>query len=526
MKIKNLAISTLITLVIGFIINYLFLPPWNIQAKSFWLFIMILVGVFSIVSATISEIKSENYKLSKITAISGLVIFSIFIVMIFTSNKLVNSKKYSNMLDSYISEESFSTYQATLDNVPLLDKKSALLIANRKLGTLIDVVSQFEIDDSEQITVKGNPLRVSILEYGGFFKWINNRGTGTPGYIMVDMRTQDAELIRTNGSIKYTQSEYFGRDLDRYLRFNFPTVIFEQPTLELDEDGHPYWLAPIVDYTIGLFGGKDISGAVTVDAVTGEIKRYNVGNIPEWLDNVYPSNLIMKQYDNYGKYQSGYWNSRFGQRGVKVTTDGYNYIPLGNDNWIFTGVTSAGKDESNIGFILINKRTKETKYYPVSGAEEFSAMASAEGVVQHFGYSSTFPLLLKIEGQATYLVALKDAGGLVKMFGMINVEKYQIVATGETIAECQAKYRELLRNSGTEIVDSESEKVSGTITDIRQAAKEGTTYYYIELNNKNVYYSLSILDNEEAILLNIGDRVTLNIAAGRDGKIISALLNK
>mgnify|MGYP001244515389 CR=1 FL=1 len=524
MKIKNIAISTLITLIIGFIINYLFLPPWNLQAKSFWLFIIILIGIFSIVSAIISEIKSDNYKVSKVTAISGLVIFLIFLVMTFTSNKLVNSKKYSNMLEDYVREENFSTYEATLDNIPLLDKNSSMLITNRKLGSLIDVVSQFEIDDSEQITVKGNPVRVSILEYGSFFKWINNRGTGTPGYIMVDMKTQDAELIRTDGGIKYTQSEYFGRNLDRYLRFSFPTAIFEQPTLELDEDGHPYWLAPIVDYTIGLFGGKDISGAVTVDAVTGEIERYNVGNIPQWLDNVYPSDLIMEQYDNYGKYQSGYWNSRFGQKGVKVTTDGYNYIPLGNDNWIYTGVTSAGKDESNIGFILINKRNKETIYYPVSGAEEFSAMASAEGVVQHLDYISTFPLLLKIEGQPTYLVALKDAAGLVKMFGMINVGKYQIVATGETIADCQTKYRELLRNSGTNIFDSESEKVNGTITDIRQASKEGTTYYYIQLNNKDIYYSLSILDNEEAILLNIGDRVTLNIVAGKDRKIISALL--
>lgn len=526
MKIKNLAISTLITFIIGFIINYVFLPPWNLQAKSFWLYILILIGIFSIVSAIISEIKRDDYKISKITAISGLLIFLIFLVLIFLSNKLVSSKKHSKMLESYIKEEDFSTYQATLDNVPLLDKNSSMLIANRELGTLIDVVSQFEIDDSEQITVKGNPVRVSILEYGGFFKWINNRKTGTPGYIMVNMKTQNAELIRTSGGIKYTQSEYFGKDLDRYLRFNFPSAIFEQPTLELDEDGHPYWLAPIVDYTIGLFGGKDISGAVTVDAVTGEIERFSVGNIPEWLDNVYPSALIMEQYDNYGKYQSGYWNARFGQRGVKVTTDGYNYIPLANDNWIYTGVTSAGKDESNIGFILANKRTKETIYYPVSGAEEFSAMASAKGVVQHLRYSSTFPLLLKIEGQPTYLVALKDAAGLVKMFGMINVEKYQIVATGETVAECQAKYRELLRNSGTEITDGDSEKVRGTIRDIRQASKEGTTYYYVKLSNKDVYYSLNILDNEEAILLNIGDRVTLDIIGVKDGKIISALLSK
>ncbi len=525
MKIKNIAISTVVTVIVGLILYYIFLPAINIHSRPFWLFIIVLIGIFTFVSAIVSETIKDNYKISKVTAISGAVIVAAFFILIFLSSTLVNSKKYSNMLDSYISEESFSTYQATLDNVPVLDKNSALLISNRELGTLIDVVSQFEINDSEQITVKGNPVRVSILEYGGFFKWVNNRKTGTPGYIMVDMRTQNAELVRIDGGIRYSQSEYFGRNLDRYLRFNFPTLIFDQATLELNEEGHPYWLAPIVDYTIGMFGGKDIRGAVTVDAVTGEIARYNAGNIPEWLDNIFPSYLLMEQYDNYGKFQSGYWNSLIGQRGVKVTTNGYNYIPLANDNWIFTGITSAGRDESNVGFILVNKRTKKAISYSVTGAEEFSAMASAEGVVQHLGYSSTFPLLLRIEGHPTYLVALKDAAGLVKMYGMINVERYQLVATGDSIPACLSKYKELLRSSGSEIDHGENEKISGSITDIREATKEGTTYYYIQLNNRKVYYSLNILDNEDLILLDIGDRISLTIDAGNDGNIIPATLD-
>ena len=457
MKIKNIGISTLVTVIIGLILFYLFLPAINIHSKAFWFFVLILITIFTFVSAIVSETSKEDSKIAGTTTILGIIVLGLFFVLVFSSSKLVNSKKYSNMLEGYIKEEDFSNYQATLDNVPVLDKNSALLIANRELGTLVDVVSQFEIDDSEQITVKGNPIRVSMLQYGGFFKWLNNKNTGTPGYIKVDMRTQDAELVRVDGGIKYSHSEYFGRDLSRYLRFNFPTVIFDEVTLELDEDGHPYWLAPIVDYTIGLFGGKDINGAVTVDAVTGEIESYGVGSIPEWLDNIYPSYLITEQFDNYGKYQSGFWNSLIGQRGVRVTTNGYNYIPLADDNWIYTGITSAGRDQSNVGFILVNKRTKETIYYPVSGAEEFSAMASAEGVVQHLGYTSTFPLLLRIEGHPTYLVALKDAAGLVKMYGMINVERYQLVATGDSIQACLSKYKDLLRSSGSEIDHGENE---------------------------------------------------------------------
>lgn len=524
MKTKALVVPIVLTGLLALILNYLLIPAFNLHSVEFWLFTLFILGVFTIsLYATFYE---EKPVIPKTASIIVAILVAIFFISVFVSGKLVNSKSYSKIIENNIVEKDFSTYEGTLNNVPLLDKDSALLIANRELGTLIDVVSQFEIDDSEQITVHGTPQRVSILKYGSFFKWVNNKRTGTPGYIKVDMQTQDAELVRVEGNIKYSPSEYFSRDLNRYLRKNFPTKIFAQSTLELDEEGHPYWLAPILDYTIGLFGGKDVVGAVTVDAVTGELMEYKVGDIPEWLDNVYPSHIIMQQYDYYGKFQSGFWNSKFGQRGVKVTTDGYNYIPLGDDNWIYTGVTSTGKDESNIGLILANKRTKEVIYYQVSGAEEYSAMASAEGVVQHLGYTSTFPLLLKVEGQPTYMVALKDAGGLVKMYGMVNVEKYQIVATGDTIASCQAKYRELLKSNGAEVAQAETNEINGIITDIKEATKEGSTYFYIELDNTGKYYVLGIIDNESVILLKVGDNVTLNSLSNKEESIIPALLYK
>jgi len=518
---KGVLVSLGITGVIGFIVNYLCLPAWNLHSGGFWLYLIVMFGIF----ATLSYICTEGSGISVAAWVGTAILFVLMLILLVFSSRLINSKSYADMIEDYIREEDISTYAGTVNNVPLLDKDSAMLIANRELGSLIDVVSQFEIHDSEQITVKGVPVRVSVLEYGSFMKWVNNKETGTPGYIKVDMKTQDAELIRVDGGIKYSPSEYFGRDLLRHVRKKYSSLILEKPTLELNEEGHPYWIIPIVDYTIGVFGGKDISGALTVDAVTGEIVRYKADSIPEWLDNVYPSDLIMTQYDDYGQFQSGFLNSIFGQKGVKVTTDGYNYIPQLYDNWIYTGVTSTGRDESNIGFILVNKRTKEIIYYPKSGAEEYSAMSSAEGVVQHLGYKSTFPLLLIIEGQPTYMVTLKDAGGLVKMIGMVNVEKYHIVATGNTIAECQKKYRELLKNNGSEVAELSTSSVVGIVVDIKEAIKDGTTYYYIQLENSDKYYSLSILDNEEVVLLQIGDKVKLGVISDVNGKIIPSILN-
>jgi hypothetical protein len=490
--------------------------------------LLLLFGISqAIAGITVPKSNKIQYKaggLAKAGAIAIVLWILIFIIGALASSRLFNSSKYANLMKDDIKESEFSSYQATVDNVPLLDKESAIQISNRELGSLVDVVSQFELGENEQITLNGKSVRVSPLYYGSFFKWNNNRKTGTPGYIKVNMMTQEAELIRLKEGIKYSPSEFLGRNLKRYLRMKYPSAIFSSFNFEIDEKGEPFWMVPVEKHTIGLFGGVDVDYVLAVNAVTGETYKYSVGEIPEWIDNVYNSDLIVSQYDDYGSLQKGYLNSVFGQKGVKVTTEGYNYIPQGNDNWIYTGVTSAGKDESNIGFILSNKRTKETIYYPVSGAEEYSAMSSAEGVVQHLGYKGTFPLLLNVEGQPTYMMALKDAGGLVKMYGMVNVEKYQIVATGDTIQGTQQKYRELLKNNSIAVTEKKTERISGVIENIKTAAIDGTTYYYIKLTSMDSYFVLSVKDNQLIVLKEIGDTITLDANVESTGKIRNAVL--
>lgn len=525
---KNL-IPFIITVIVGVIIFYFALPALSFKSVGFWIYFIVLLLLFE-VSASMADIQGFNkpkYKAGVIAKAGGIVIalsVLIFIISSLASSRLFNSAKYANMLKNNIKEADFSTYEATLSNVPLLDKDSAIQISNRELGSLIDVVSQFELGENEQITLKGKSVRVSPLYYGSFFKWNNNRKSGTPGYIKIDMMTQEAELVRLKDGIKYSPSEFLGRDLNRYLRMKYPSAIFTSFNFEINEDGEPFWIVPVEKHTIGLFGGVDVDYILTVNAVTGDIDKYSIGEVPEWIDNVYNSDMIISQYDDYGSFQNGYWNSKFGQKGVKVTTDGYNYIPQGNDNWIYTGVTSAGRDESNIGFILTNKRTKETIYYPISGAEEYSAMSSAEGVVQHLGYKATFPLLLKVEGQPTYMMALKDAGGLVKMYGMVNVEKYQIVATGETIQSCQKKYRELLKSNSMAVTESERERITGVIQNIKTAAIDGTTYYYIKLASDDSYFLLSVKDNQLVVLKETGDTIVLDAERKNTEKIRNALM--
>ena len=359
-------------------------------------------------------------------------------------------------------------------------------------------------------------MRVTPLRYGDIIKWFNNRAKGLPAYLVIDMVTQNVEVVRLQDGIRYTTAEHFGRNLYRYLRFHYPTYMFDEPAFEIDESGNPYWVCPRITRTIGLFGGTDIDGAVLVNAVTGECRYYDAQDVPQWVDHVYTASLILQQYNYHGTYINGFFNSIFGQRDVTVTTEGYNYLAVGDDVYMYTGITSVVSDESNIGFILSNQRTKETRFYSIAGAEEFSAMGSAEGQVQQMHYVATFPLLLNIADQPTYFMALKDAAGLVKMYAMVNVSQYQIVATGGTVAECQSNYRQMLSNnhlidqgSGEETSSLRGE-TAGVVAEIRSAVVNGNTVFFLRLEEKpGLFFQISAAEDATVALLNVGDRVTV-----------------
>ena len=414
--------------------------------------------------------------------------------------------------------------EISFSEIPTLDKDSANFLGDRQMGTLSDMVSQFEYsNDSTQINYQGRPVRVAPIAYADLIKWFTNRSQGLPAYVIVDMVTQEATVVRLEEGMKYSFSEPLNRNIVRHLRFQYPTYMFGTPQFEIDEDGRPWWIAPRVVKTIGLFGGTDIKGAVLVDAITGESTYYE--EVPTWVDNVYTPELIMEQYDYHGTLVNGFINSIFGQRDVTHTTAGFNYIALSDDVYMYTGVTSVGSDQSNVGFLLSNQRTKETKYYKAPGATEQSAMASAQGKVQHLQYQATFPLLLNISGQPTYFIALKDAAQLVKMYAMVNVSQYQIVGIGNTVAECEKDYiLQLAENNITTPEVLPETTISGAVEEILSAVLDGNTYYFVRLEGEDVYYSLSALDNPAAVILKVGDSVTIDHAP-QTGEEVNPILN-
>ena len=520
----RIAVNTLVTLLVGAVFFYVQMPAINLHAEDFYGFVLLLCVTYCICALFTSGFQGTGAKgyftfVKKQCTVPFFVVAALIVTALvgaLTSWVVLRAKDYQALLP--IDSGSFASEieEVSYDRIPMLDRDSAEKLGDRKLGELADMVSQFEVAENyTQINYHGRPVRVTPLRYGDIIKWFNNRSEGLPAYLIIDMVTQNVEVVRLDEGMKYTTAEHFSRNLYRHLRFAYPTYMFEEPVFEINEDGTPYWVCAKKEKTIGLFGGTDNHGAVLVNAITGESEYYE--EPPAWVDHVYSAELIIEQYDYYGQYHNGFWNSIFGQRDVTVTTDGYNYLAEGDDVYLYTGVTSVGGDESNIGFLLSNQRTKETKYYPCAGATEYSAMDSAEGQVQNLRYNATFPLLLNIAEQPTYFMALKDASELVKMYAMVNVNQYQIVATGATVAECELNYRQMLRQSNlisddqTDIdqpVETDRRSLEGVIAEIRSAVVDGNSIYFLRFTGETDFtVRMSAADVPYAPLLNVGDRV-------------------
>lgn len=531
----KILLNALVTLVVGAIYFYIALPAINLHDSSLYVFIGLLCLVYFFCALVTSGMNLDRnsgvrqyFRFIKTQCLPVGILFAVLIVVALAgwviSIPIFRASDYRDLLTVETGNFSTDVAEVSFNEIPMLDKDSAERLGDRKLGELSDMVSQFEVsDDYTQINYLGRPVRVTYLQYGDFFKWLNNRSDGLPAYIRIDMVTQEVDVVRLSdlglGGIRYSPTEMFNRKLERHLRFHYPTYMFSAPTFEIDETGHPYWVCPKVKMTIGLFGGKDIDGAVLVDAISGESQYYAYEDVPTWVDRVYLAELIMEQYDYHGTYVNGFFNSLFGQKDVTVTTSGYNYVAMNDDVYMYTGVTSVSSDQSNIGFLLSNQRTKETTYYAAPGAVEESARSSAQGVVQDLGYTATFPLLLNVAGEPTYFMSLKDASQLVKQYAMVNVAQYQIVATGVTVAECESNYLKLLTQSGiTAEAELPQTEASGVVEEIRAMVVEGTTYFCIRLRGEDVFYAISASQYPEAVTLDPGERVTIEHQVPAEGE--------
>lgn len=553
-KLGAAILRILLSVVLIFLLFYTMLPAINMRDRNFLIFLIISIVVvlmvnlpnyvkmfFESISQGSETIVGHNpitgqpifakkpkekdtVKISRPLKIGFVAIAVLILWMVIATaigQRFFNASRYRDLITLEDGDFTQDVAELQMSQIPVVDKDTAARLGSRKLGEMTELVSQFEIGDNyTQINYKGSPYRVTPLAYADPIKWLYNMKKGLPAYITVDMVTQETDLVWLEDGMKYSPSEYFFRNIYRYLRFSYPTKIFKTVSFEIDDNGVPYWVAPVVKYRIGWWDGEDISGAVLVNAVTGESQYYEKESVPEWIDQLYTSDLIIEQLDDNGKFQNGFINSIFGQRNVRRTTYGYNYLAMDDDVYLYTGMSSVTADESNIGFVLVNLRTKATKFYAVPGATEYSAMGSAEGQVQHLQYKATFPLLLNVSDRPAYFVSLKDAAGLVKMYAFVDVGQYQIVGTGSTVEEAKRHYRQALNMEEIEIGEEmETESVKGIIGSIANVVVSGNTCYYFTLKDQNTVYVAEVMVYERLPFAKAGDQIELKYQKEEESNI-------
>ncbi len=531
---KKAIIVAIIVLVVVILAAYWwFHPPINIHSVDTWFFIAVFILLptflfFRVRSSNYKEGKGKRAernegkaKTFKVLSFIPVAVACVGIIGALMSLSLFpgNAAKYATVLNTVDHDFASDIQEVNYSEIPVIDRDSAILLGNREMGSIPEYVSQFEISSLySQINYQGTPVRVSPLGYADLFKWFTNRGTGIPAYALVDMTTQDAQIVTLgDNAIFYSQSEPLARNIDRYVQLKYPFYMFDEKSFEIDEDGHPWWICPVQKRTIGLFGGTTIDRVVMVNATTGECTDISIDEVPEWVDRAYPAELLIEQYNWSGAYKDGWLNSWLGQKNVVQTTPGtdgnvgYNYIAKDDDVWVYTGVTSATADNSIVGFVLVNQRTAESHFYSVAGATEESAMQSAEGQVQNLRYTATFPLLINVANQPTYFMALKDSAGLVKKFAMIDIQRYQNVAVGDTVAECQKSYEALLATNGVDTGDSapsDVKQAKGIISTMAQAVIEGNSHYYVTLQGDSSIYDFPLPGMLEIVAYSAGDEIS------------------
>ncbi len=546
---KALIITAVLVLLILAAAYWWFHPPINIHSVDTWMFLVvfILLPLFLLWNVKSRTYETGNSKVDpnrtkakafKVASWIPVAIALVGVVGALASLSVFpgNAAKYASVLETQDADFAQDIQQVDYSEIPIIDRDSAALLGNRAMGNIPEYVSQFEIAGTySQINYQGTPVRVSPLGYADLFKWLTNRAQGIPAYALVDMTTQDAQIVKLGDrAIFYSRSEPLARNIDRYVQLKYPFYMFDEKSFEIDEDGQPWWVCPVQTRTIGLFGGTTIERVVMVNATTGECTDLAIDDVPQWVDRAYPAELLIQQYNWSGKYQDGWLNSWLGQKNVVQTTPGtdgnvgYNYIAKDDDVWVYTGVTSATADNSIVGFVLVNQRTAESHYYPVAGATEESAMQSAEGAVQNLRYSATFPILINVSEQPTYFMALKDNAGTVKKFAMVDIQHYQNVATGDTVAETQKSYQAMLATSGTlsgDAAEANMQEQTGAIRSMTQAVLDGNSHFYVTLEGVEGIYDFALPAQLGIVGYREGDTITFKYIAGDTTNSVQELVD-
>lgn len=510
-------ISIILRILLLGIIYYVLHPTINFSSFSFWIYLWLTPILFIDIILKFIEKTTWNIKYFIYIAI---LFFMIPIVLWFMNVRIFHAEEYSNRIN--IEQQEFNNEtlkEVDFSKTPIIDRDSTIKLGDKVMGEMPELVSQFEVSEEyTQISYKNSVYRVTPLEYAGFIKYLTNKDEGIPAYITVNSTNGETNLVKLKDlgldGMKYVPSGYFNNNLQRKLQLDYPNIIFGSPSFEIDEKGHPWYVCTTYGYK-AIGAKKHVTGMILFDPITGDSTKYEEGNFPDWVDRVYPEDLIMTEIEDNGSLKDGFINSVIGQKNVTKPSDGYNYLEKNGDIWIYTGITSANSDASNLAFVLTNLRTHESIKFSCSGANEQSAMESAEGEVKNYGYHSTFPLLVNINNNPVYLMSLKDDGGLVKQYAMVDAKDYQKVSvySADSIKNLELLKKQFISSKNIEDNSDTSNILSKEIT-IKEYVilnSDGKSKVFIT-DTENNKYKLTVTASNENIIAFLQPNQKLKIA--------------
>lgn len=506
------------------ILFYFWLPV--IQFGFYDLPLMILMVLLLLIVFSFRYKSENNYQKVTVTrAPSKGLLYSFFIALgifivipLFTTATVLYTSKYQKLIGEVKNGDKISAQIApiAMDKIRVVDQELAYLLGEKIIGSQPALGSQVVLGRFSIQKVNNELYWVAPLLHSGFFKWFNNTD-GTNGYVMVSATNErDVKLVQSiNGKpfqIKFQPNAYFHHDIHRHVYFNgYTTIGLADFTFEIDEQGNPFWVISTYNKHVG-FSGSNANGILVVNAQSGEISKYSIMDAPAWVDRIQPADFIENQLNDWGEYINGYWN--FSNKDKLQITEGLTLVYGKNDrSYWYTGLTSVGSDESAVGFVLVDTRTKETTFYKQSGATEFAAQQSAEGKVQEKGYKASLPIPYNINNIPTYVMTLKDDGGLVKMYAMVAINDYTIVGVGNSMRETLTMFKSVYNSTGNKINPTSSDakkKLISIITRIQSDVKNGNSFYYFTIKDfPSIFVGSSQVSNELPVTV-VGDSVEIS----------------
>ncbi|MBP8887372.1 MAG: hypothetical protein KBG61_08425 [Flavobacterium sp.] len=516
--------SIFFLLLFGFLLFYINLPVINYGFTGFAIILLLLVIlgiVFSlglIVLQKTKQVKIVNRPNKFLYVLVGVLLVYCIVLPFVTSLKVFRSDSFQKLIGKVNNGQKITNHIApiSIDKIRVVDEELAHLLGEKILGSQPALGSQVELGDFCIQKVNDNLYWVAPLLHSGFLKWLNNQD-GTAGYVMVSATNErDVKLVQhVNGTaikIRYQPSAYFGSDLHRHAYFNGnATVGLTDFSFEIDDTGKPFWVITKYVKKIG-FSGKEATGVIVVDAQSGVINEYSIAETPKWVDRIQPLDLIEDQLNDWGEYVHGYWN--FANQDKLQITEGLTLVyGENNKSYWYTGLTSVGKDESAVGFVLVDTRNKETTFYKQSGATEYAAQSSAQGKVQEKGYKASLPIPYNINNIPTYVMTLKDAGGLVKMFAMVAISDYTIVGVGNTMRETLTSFKNVYNMADNKINPnsvSNKKSLKSIVTRIQNDVKNGNSFYYFKVKDyPNIFVGSSQISYQLPMTM-VGDSIKIS----------------